>query len=171
MNSYQSDSDNETYYSYENQESDYEYEEEQEPEIYYDNEEEYYDDTPEIVDIKTQRSEVVKSLHSTSTITSIPKVNPWTKLNDDDNNNSVETKSFLDIIKEEEILKKKRDEMERKRKQVEVQRSHRRNGNGNKRYSNDRRPYQKNTSSNNDRPVQSLLLSHKLNTQKKGLKE
>ena len=168
MNSYQSESDNETYYSYENQESDYEYEEEQEPELYDDNEE-YYDDTQEIVDIKTQHLDVFKALDSKSI--SIPKINPWNKLNSDDveNNNTVETKSFLDIMKEEEILKKKRDEIERKRKLAEAQRSHRRNGN--KRYSNDRRPYQKNTSYNNDRPVQSLLLSHKLNTQKKGLKE
>ena len=171
MNSYQSESDNDTYYSYEDNESEYEYEEEQEEEnvMYYDNEEEYYDySQPEIVDIKTIKPE------RPPVSCSVPTINPWTKLKNDENqSSSTEARSFLDIMKEEEILRKERDEAERKRIEKEKLNEKYRNSkrSGNRRHFNDRRAFPKSSNSSGDRPVQSLLLSHKMNTQKRGLKE
>lgn len=169
MNFYQSDSDNDTYYSYEDQESEYEYPEEEEEEEenvqYYDDEDEYFNDKPEVIDIKTMKVEEFRKP------TSIPEINPWTGLkNTTENIPQKETRSFLDIIREEEILKKERDELEIKRKEKERINEKYRNSkrSSNRRYSNDKRSFQKNSS---DRPVQSLLLSHRINTQKKGLKE
>ena len=171
MNSYQSESDNDTYYSFEDNESEYEYEEENDEEniICYDPEEEYYDYTePEIVDIKTVKENIVP------VSCPVPTINPWTKLKMEDKEpSSKEVKSFLDIIKEEEILKKERDEAERKRIEKEKINEKYRNSkrSGNRRHFNDRRSFPRSSNSSGDRPVQSLLLSHKMNTQKRGLKE
>lgn len=171
MNSYQSESDNDTYYSYEANESEYESEEENDEDeiMCYDPEEEYYDySQPEIVDIKTAKPNIVP------VSCPVPTINPWTKLKIDDKESaSVEKKSFLDIIKEEEILKKERDEAERKRIEREKLNEKYRNSkrSGNRRHFNDRRSFPRSSNSSGDRPVQSLLLSHKMNTQKRGLKE
>lgn len=171
MNSYQSESDNDTYYSFEDNETESEYEEENDEEnmICYDPEDEYYDySQPEIVDIKTVKPDIVP------VSCPVPTVNPWTKLkNEDKESPSKEVKSFLDIIKEEEILKAERDEAERKRIEKEKINEKYRNSkrSGNRRHFNDRRSFPRSSNSSSDRPVQSLLLSHKMNTQKRGLKE
>ena len=168
---YQSDSDSDTYYSYENNESEYEYEEEQEEEnvMSYDPEDDYYDySQPEVVDIKTVKEKIIPKSYPA------PVINPWTKIkNDEKQSSSTEVKSFLDILKEEEILKKERDEAEMKRKEKEKLNEKYRNSkrSGNRRHFGDRRSFPKSSNFSNDRPVQSLLLSHKMNTQKRGLKE
>ena len=171
MSSYLTESDNDTYYSYEANESEYDYEEENDEDeiMCYDPEEEYYDySQPEIVDIKTAKPNIVP------VSCPVPTINPWTKLKIEDKEPpSKEVKSFLDIIKEEEILKRERDEAERKRVEKEKLNEKYRNSkrSGNRRHFNDRRFFPRSSNSSGDKPVQSLLLSHKMNTQKRGLKE
>lgn len=165
MNSYQSDSDNDTYYSYQDNESEYGYEEEEaEDVVCYDHDDEYYDYTQEIVDIKTIKPKIVPKACP------VPTVNPWTKTKTDQEQfSSKEGKSFLDILKEEEILKKERDEIERKRKEKQIMNEKYRNSkrSGNRRHFNNRQSFPQSSNLSNDRPVQSLLLSHKMNSRKK----
>lgn len=110
------ESDCETYYSNEEEENNNEYiEEEYQEEEYneYDNEDYYYENPKEnYISVK----EISKDELSFSKInTSIPKVNPWgLKLNDVKDE---KTKTFEDIIKEEEEHKikeeKKKNELEK----------------------------------------------------------
>lgn len=162
MESYDSETDNETYYSYDNVESERDFEEEEEPDYQLENEDEYYDDYHEYVPIDEIKPE--KTLKVNLNV-GIPEINPWTKKKNSEMNQVTDTpKSLLDIIKEEEILKKKREENEKRK-----QKFRKNNTNNTNRRPNDRRPYSNKFSSSTptDKPVQSLLLAHKLNNQKK----
>lgn len=159
MNNYYSDSDNESYCSYEN-ESEYEYEEEQEPDEFplEDEYDEY--DYQEIT-----KKEIPKELPK-PVFCPVPVINPWTKKeNNVEMINDAPKKSFLEIMKEEEIQKKKEEEEEKRR--LYIAQKYRSKSN---KKTNERRPHYRSSNGTNNKPAQSLLLSHKFN-QKKGLKE
>lgn len=159
---YKSDSDDETYYSYNDDESYYEYEEEEEPEqVFYQDEEEedYYTNQTKPVEKDPEDTPRKPSFYP------IPTINPWTKLE----NNLTKTadttsppKSFLEIMEEEAILETKRKEAEEKKKQDTLRfRTPVKKGNEKRHYRNSN--FNSNTS---NKPVQSLLLSHKMRQKK-----
>lgn len=160
---YQSESDNETYYSYNDDESYYEYEEEEEPEIVFyhneDEEENYYLNQTNLGEKDQKDTPKKPSFYP------IPTINPWTKVENNLTKPTESTstpKSFLEIMQEEAILEKKRKEAEEKKKQDALRfRTPVKKGNEKRHYRSSN--FNSNTS---NKPVQSLLLSHKMRQKK-----